>query len=179
MAHYDQGNGECLVFTFKEGLLSAVAHDLKIRVGRWELRRDGDDGAVEASFDPSSLTVVCAMRDGRDALGAVSARDAQKIEASIRSDVLLASQHREIRFRSTRVEPQGDGYQIEGELTLAGRGRKLAARVTRQGGQLVTEVRLHQPDFGIKPFSAMFGTLKIKPEVVVRLSVPAPSPAGA
>lgn len=30
-------------------------------------------------------------------------------------------------------------------------------------------VTLDQRDFGIKPFSAMLGTLKIKPTVVVRL----------
>ena len=29
------------------------------------------------------------------------------------------------------------------------------------------EARIDQRDFGIKPYSAMFGTLKVKPEVVV------------
>lgn len=174
MPRYDQQSGECLVFTFKEGLLSAVAHDLKIRVGRWELHRDGD-GAIEGSFDPNSMTVVCAMRDGRPSSGTISARDTAKIESNIKSDVLAASRHREIRFRSTRVSAEGDGYAVEGELTLVGRSRPVSARVTREGAQLVTEVRLNQPDFGIKPFSAMFGTLKIQPHVIVRLTVPAES----
>lgn len=172
MTHYDQQSGECLVFTFKEGLLSAVAHDLKIRVGRWELRRDGD-GAIEGSFDPSSLTVVCAMRDGKPSTGTINARDTAKIESNIKSDVLAASRHREIRFRSTRVAASGDGYEVDGELTVVGRTRPVSAKVTREGAQLVTEVRLNQPDFGIKPFSALFGTLKIQPHVVVRLTAPA------
>jgi hypothetical protein len=34
----------------------------------------------------------------------------------------------------------------------------------------VAEFRIDQRDFGIKPYSAMLGTLKIKPEVVVRVS---------
>ena len=43
---------------------------------------------------------------------------------------------------------------------------------------MVTVVRLHQPDFGIKPYSALLGTLKIKPEVTVRCSVPRASLPG-
>jgi hypothetical protein len=38
----------------------------------------------------------------------------------------------------------------------------------------VARVRLHQPDLGIKPYSAMLGTLKIQPGVAVEISVPAP-----
>ncbi|TNF25789.1 MAG: YceI family protein [Deltaproteobacteria bacterium] len=170
MARYDQSSGECLVFTYKEGLLSAVAHDLKVKVGRWELSYDG--GAIDATFDPTSLSVVCAMRNGSDAPGAIPARDVKKIEGSIQSDVLATKRHREIRFRSTRVEASGDGYEIAGELTLVGRTRALTARAVREGGRLVAEVRLHQPDFGIKPFTAVFGTLKIQPHVTVRLAVP-------
>jgi len=30
MPRYDQTQAECLVFTFKEGLLSKIAHDLKV-----------------------------------------------------------------------------------------------------------------------------------------------------
>jgi hypothetical protein len=36
----------------------------------------------------------------------------------------------------------------------------------------VAEIKLHQPDFGIKPFTAALGALKVKPDVVVRVSVP-------
>jgi hypothetical protein len=34
-------------------------------------------------------------------------------------------------------------------------------------------VVLNQPEFGITPYRAMMGTLRIKPEVRVRISVPA------
>jgi len=44
----DASTAECLVFTEKEGLLSGVAHDLKLRVERFRLRIDDDsvDGVV-------------------------------------------------------------------------------------------------------------------------------------
>ena len=44
---------------------------------------------------------------------------------------------------------------------------------------LVAEVSLHQPDFGIKPYSAMLGTLRVKPDVTVVVSLPADAVAGA
>jgi hypothetical protein len=34
-------------------------------------------------------------------------------------------------------------------------------------------VALHQPDFGIRPYRAMLGALKVKAGVVVRASIPA------
>jgi hypothetical protein len=36
----------------------------------------------------------------------------------------------------------------------------------------VVELKLHQPDFGIKPFSAALGALRVKPDVMIRVSVP-------
>jgi hypothetical protein len=45
--------------------------------------------------------------------------------------------------------------------------------VRREGERLATSVRLHQPDFGIAPYRAMLGALRVKADVVVRASVPA------
>ena len=61
MLRYDQNTAECFVYTYKEGVLSAVAHDLKLRVGAFWLTVDPQDSAVSASFDPNSIEVVCAM----------------------------------------------------------------------------------------------------------------------
>ncbi len=175
MTRYDQASGSCHVYTFKEGLLSAVAHDLKIRVDRWAITVSDDGGTVEATFDPTSLTVECAMKDQREAAGALAERDKRKIADNIRKDVLKSKRHNEIRFSATQVDAAGDGYELSGALTLAGKTRDIRASVRREGDELTTTVRLHQPDFGIKPFSAMLGTLKIQPQVEVRIRVPAPA----
>jgi hypothetical protein len=44
--------------------------------------------------------------------------------------------------------------------------------VRADGDRWVTDLKLHQPDFGIKPFSAALGALKVKPDVIIRVSVP-------
>ena len=170
----------CHIFTFKEGLLSAVAHDLKLIVEKCaiEFTKGGDDAAgvhgISATFDPRSIRVVCAQRDGKDQPSSLSADNRAEIERHVQHEVLQTERYPEIRFSSTRVSPRGGGFEVSGELFLHGQRRNLTVQVASQSGHWVAEVRLHQPDFGIKPFSAAFGTLKVKPELLVSVSVPQP-----
>jgi len=170
VADFDQSSAQSHVFTFKEGLLSAVAHDLKIKVTRFSFKVEA--GKVEGRWDAGSLVVDSVMRDGRESTG-LSQRDFDKIAHTIADDVLEARRHPEIRFTSDEVSIAGERATIKGQLTLAGRSRPLTVEAHKVDGRWVAEVSLHQPDFGIKPYSAMFGTLKIKPDVKVRVSVPA------
>ena len=172
MPTYRDAELECFVLTFKEGMLSAIAHDLKIAVERGSVTVM-DDGSIEATFDPTSLRVVCARKGGKDAPGTLSAGDKKKIEGNIAKDVLHSRKHGEVRFVSKSVAQDGERATITGELTLHGTTQPIAATATKEGGRWVTEVPIHQPDFGIKPYTAMLGTLKVQPTVKVRLSLPA------
>ena len=172
-ARFDASSAECLVYTEKAGLLSGVAHDLKLRVEQFEILVDA--GAVQARFDASSLRVVCALQGGRDQPQALSARDRREIEATILRDALDARRHPLIEFRSTRIEPQPAGASVEGILSLHGRERPLLLQATREDGRARIEARLHQPDFGIRPYTAMLGALRIKADVTVRLITPWPA----
>ncbi len=164
----------CEVLTFREGALSAMAHDLLLRVTAFELSIDpAAPAAVSARFDARSLRVVSAMRHGRALPGALRPRDEREIEATIASTVLRAARFPEIRFASTDVSRRGDGYDVRGTLTLAGVTRPIGLAVRREAERLVGEVTIHQPAFGIRPYSAMLGTLKVKADVLVRVSVPA------
>lgn len=170
MPKLDQSSAECAVFTFKEGLLSSVAHDLRIAVTRFELELEG--ARLTARFDTTSLRVDTPMKDGAPNPSALGAADKEKIAAQIRDDVLHSSKFPEALFRSTSVTVCGDGgYEVAGELTLHGVTKPLRARSQLVSGRQEVELRLHQPDFGITPYRAMLGTLKIQPDVVVRLRV--------
>lgn len=160
------------MLSFKEGLLAAVGHDLELRVTRFEIDVDDVSLTVRARFEASSLEVVGAMADGALRPGALSDADKRKIDQSLAEDVLRVREHPEIRFASTRLTPEGDGYHVTGDLSLHGRTRAIDFRARPDGDRLVVTVRVHQPDFGIKPFSAMLGTLRIKPDVVVRCAIP-------
>jgi polyisoprenoid-binding protein YceI len=68
---------------------------------------------------------------------------------------------------------KGEGFSVSGDLEVMGKTRSISFDLMpRDREWLEATLRIHQPDFGIKPFSAMLGTLKIKPEldVVVHVS---------
>lgn len=165
--------GEIRIFTFKDGLLSAVAHDLEIAVDRFRIEWDDARAKVTATFDTRSLRVLHPVVHGAPSPSSLSSKDLRKIEENMQRDVLGTASHPEARFESTAIEADGDAHRVTGMLTLHGQSRPLAARITREGERFVTELTLDQRDFGIKPYSAMMGTLKIKPEVRVRVRVPA------
>jgi polyisoprenoid-binding protein YceI len=170
MLSYDESCAECWVFTFKQGLLSPVAHDLRLRVGRFRVELDEAKTQVRAQFDASSVYVETALKDGADIPQALSADDEQKIAGQIRDRVLQAGRYPSITFRSTRLSALADGgYEVLGELTLHGAVRALRAQSRLVAGRQQLELSLHQPDFGIEPFSALLGTLKLRSDVKVRL----------
>jgi polyisoprenoid-binding protein YceI len=171
MSKYDQSQAECLVFTFKEGLLSKIAHDLKVRVTRFSV--DVTPTSVRAELDASSLRVVTAMKDGAENPDALSDADKTKIADQIAKEVLHADQHATAVFSSRSVTRREDGgYSIAGDLSLHGVSKPLQVETKLEGNQQVATIELHQPDYGITPFKAMMGTLKVKADVVVRLSTP-------
>ena len=115
------------------------------------------------------------MKDGQEDWEALSRSDREKIESSMRDDVLHVRRHPEIRFRSTEIIDRGeDAFAIRGELTLHGTARPIHAEARRVDRGWQTEVTLHQPDFGITPYKAAFGALKVQPDVRVRVVAPDP-----
>ena len=89
MARFDASSAQCLVLTYKEGLLSAIAHDLELRVERFDLNIDDAPIAMRATLGATSLKVLTALRDGAPQPGALSEQDKQKIEHNIAEDVLF------------------------------------------------------------------------------------------
>jgi hypothetical protein len=172
MPSFDQTKAECRVFTFKDGLLSKIAHDLEINVSRFSVQ--AEPNSVRAEFDTTSLVVIHPMKDGKPNPDGLSDSDKSKVQSQIIDEVLHAKEHPKATFVSRSVERRPDGgYSISGDLTLHGTTRAIQAATKLEAGRQVASIELHQPDYGITPFKAMLGTLKVKADVIVRLSVPA------
>ncbi len=166
MTRHDAASAEVLVFTFKEGLLSAVAHDLKLKVTRFSIELDA--ASARGEFDSSSLKVVTAMANGVDAPRALPGFARGEIEKNVLKDVLEARRHPAVKFETTRVGER----EVEGVLTLHGVSRPVRGVLSHEATRWVAEFKLDQRVFGITPYSALLGTLRIRPEIVVRVSVP-------
>lgn len=172
MPTHDATTAQIDVFSFKEGLLSAVAHDLRVRAESFTISHDLEAKIVSVRVESRGVKVACARADGVDAPSVLSERDRREIDKNLQRDVLDAAKHPTIAFTSTSLRAVDDRWELEGDLTLRGATRPIRATITRAGDAWTTEVRLHQPDFGIRPFSAMLGALKIKPDVIVKVRVP-------
>ena len=165
---WDASSLELEVLTFKEGLLSKVAHDLRLVAEK--LDASLVDDTVTATVDLGQLRVVCARKNGEDDHGALSAGDKTKISKSMQADVLHTKRHPEARFTGKVVRDDGQA-KIAGRLSLHGAEKPFELELTQSDGRWKGEAKLHQPDFGIKPYSAMLGALKVQADVRVRVSV--------
>jgi len=156
----------CRVFTYKEGLLSAVAHDLAIDVARFSVEIDPVARTVAAELDATSLRVASALVDGK-ATDSLSAHDRATIERAIADEVLETR-----RFPIIRFAGRADERAIDGTLDLHGVRRTLRVPFVTDGNFWVATATLHQPDFKIRPYRAFLGTLRVRAEVKVVVRIP-------
>jgi polyisoprenoid-binding protein YceI len=160
---FGPGNATLSVQTRRGGAAAKAGHDLLLHVTAWEgtltIGDDGAPAAAELTADATSLRV----QRGTGGMKALDDGDKANIHQTIDDEVL---RRRDIAFRSTAV----DGGRVEGELTLAGQTRPLALDVAiGDDGAVSATVTITQSDWGMKPYSALFGTLKVLDEVEVAL----------
>lgn len=163
---FDTGRSLARVFTFKEdGLLSPMAHDL-------ELHTRAFGGHVEVSEDAAqvSLTIDLWTLEVEKPLSGLQKREAEKtLQKKILADRSKA-----------RAVLQGSVARatlaFEGSLSLLGSAAKpLSAPCTlvdlADGGFTARtgRIRLLQTSFGITPYKAMMGMLKLKDGIEVEL----------
>jgi len=185
MTRFGADTATCEVFTFREGLLAAAGHDLKLRLERFEIEADGH--SVRARFEAGSLRVVAALRAGREDAAALSERDRREIERTCAREVLEARLFPEIIFSSNEIPPRAErpreiGFTsneisadaVRGTLLLHGRELPVELSVRREGGRAVATVEIDVRRFGIRPYAAMLGALRVSPRVQVVVTTPWP-----
>lgn len=160
-----------LVFTYKDGLLSRLAHDLQIDCSHFEIERKGPE--ISARFVLASLTVDGAVQHGHVAHGVLSQGDRRKIEQTMADEVLELRRFGEATMRGTIAATAG-GSRIEGTLELHGRTVQLPPmNVIKRGAVWTTEVSLAPSRWGITPYRALAGALKLQDRVTVKIELDA------
>ena len=154
--------------TGRTGAAAKAGHDLLLHVTAWQATLEvGDDPAqtsIALDADASSLRVV----EGTGGMQALGDDDKANIQETIDEEVL---KRQDIAFRSTAVR-NGDGGRlgVEGELTLAGATRPIAFELTvGADGALSGSAVIKQTDWGITPYSTLFGALKVADAVEVAI----------
>jgi polyisoprenoid-binding protein YceI len=172
--HLDTERGRIVLTTLRDGLAAQAGHDLTLEPARWsgELVVSGElqPERLEVRIDMGSLVV----RDGTGGLKPLTDRDKREIAVTARK-VLGSERHPEATFVATDFQPAGDGGVISGTLTLAGRSRPLRLDVSQTGGgDYRATASVRQSDFGIRPYSAFLGSLKVRDAVGVTAEVSLP-----
>jgi len=187
----DLSTSQLYVFTFKAGLLSAMGHDLRLLVPTYSctLEPQEDSGlSLTVTVETRAIEVdgSVELQNGRPHVSPVAEWAAREIVKNMQSSsVLDMATHPTITYRGILQPREGDQVRIVGDLELRGvrKPLTLSSRVVDDadgaGYRLVGEVEILQSTWGIIPFYAMLGTLKLKDDVriawnthVVKTAVP-------
>jgi polyisoprenoid-binding protein YceI len=153
-------DGTLTVKTTRKGAAARAGHDLVIEVTSWEATLD--DASIVLTADARSLKV----REGTGGVKSLDDDDKANIEQTINDEVLKGAA---IEFRSSSVEVEGEQLIVRGELALGDRRGPIAFDLLRSGDRVAGSATVKQSDWGIKPYTALFGTLKVADEVTVSI----------
>jgi len=158
------------VQAFAEGLLSAFGHDPVLAIKDFS----GEVQFVPGSFEAASVKMTV-KADSIALSTEVKEKDRIEMEQTMREQVLEIAKYPEIVFVSSNISVTklAEGRyraRVIGDLTFHGATQKnlwITPEVTVSGESLSAKgmFSLKQTDFGIKPFSAAAGTIKLKNEL--------------
>jgi polyisoprenoid-binding protein YceI len=179
--------GRLLLRTSRDGLAAQAGHDLTIEVVRWsgELTVAGDRQPAELAvvIDLGSLVVVA----GTGGIKPLTERDRRQI-VSTAGKVLQTDRYPEARFVATGFEPDPSQTRaaqwrgaVSGMLTIRDRSRPLRLEVADVGAvpgigeagghRYRTTATVVQSDYGIKPYTALLGALRVRDAVDVEVEL--------
>jgi polyisoprenoid-binding protein YceI len=168
-------SGRLLVKTGRTGLGAKAGHDLTIEATRWHGEAlvdvaDPNSSRVTVEVEVGSLEV----REGTGGVKPFTASDRAEVEKTMRTKILHSDRHPTIGFRSTHVEGRPEEFRIEGDLTIIGVTRPVTIKGALSDGRARGSAVVVQSEWGIKPYSAFLGTLKVQDEVEVLFDVALP-----
>ena len=159
-------NATLRIRTERHGAAAKAGHDLLIEVGSWEGTVEvGEQGPVrlELSADSGSMQVI----EGTGGVMELSDEDKVEIKKTLEQEVLPAGP---VEFESTEITPANDGgrFGVSGELVMNGKRHPLSVELSLgREGAITARATVKQSEWGIKPYSGLFGTLKVRDEVEV------------
>jgi hypothetical protein len=160
-------DGTLSVRTGRTGTVAKAGHDLLIEVRAWTATLDLEAPRLTLDADATSLHVV----EGTGGIKALDDDDRANIRQTIDDEILGRN---DIAFRSSDVQRTDGGLVVRGDLTLVGTTRPIAFDLALTDGRVTGTAVVTQTEWGIKPYSALFGALKVADEVRVEIDAALP-----
>jgi polyisoprenoid-binding protein YceI len=162
------------------GVLGAFAHDHKLQVKDF----NGTVSLPSPALQSASLDISI-VADSLTLVDKVSDDDRKEIESSMKQKVLETAKFPKITFRSVGVtvdssDDASSRIKVLGNLWLHGVGHKIpiAMTVALKGDSLraTGTMKLRQTDYGMTPYTAAIGTIRVKDEVTLSFDIVATRP---
>ncbi|WUH97882.1 YceI family protein [Spirillospora sp. NBC_00431] len=163
------GDGTLLVKTGRSGLGRRAGHDLTIEVTRWSAVVEAREPLAESSVRVTVEVDGLEVREGTGGVKPLTDQDRAEIKKNLRQ-VLDARGYPEITFVSTAVGEDA----VEGDMTIMGRVKPSRIRVAVDGDRVHGGVTVTQSRWGIKPYSAFFGALRLADDVEIAFDLTLP-----
>jgi polyisoprenoid-binding protein YceI len=164
-------NATLSVRTKRQGAAAKAGHDLLMRVNSWQATLEvAGETSMELTADSTSLHVL----EGTGGVQQLDEDDVANIETTIDAEVL---KRQDIRFVSSRVVDDGERVHAEGDLTIVDQTRPIGFDLTiGENGALHALAVVTQSEWGVKPYTALWGALKVADDVEVVLEGHLPDP---
>lgn len=164
-------HGRLLLHTGRKGLAAQAGHDLTIEVTRWSgelvLAEDVTQSSMTVTAELGSLRVL----EGTGGAMPLSDRDKREIASTARK-LLDTDRQPAARFTSASVTGDDQGGVVEGTLTILGQDHPFTLKVSHPGEKRFTATgTVIQSEYGIKPYTAMFGALRLADPVGIEAEV--------
>lgn len=166
-------DGQLLINVWKDGVAAKMGHDLTLLCTRWNGTADINPEnpaacSVSATIDLGGIEVL----EGKGGAKALSEGDKGDIKKNLQKTLGSG----QVSFQSTGVSASGSTVQLQGQLTINGKTGPVNIAVNAaDDGQITGKTTFNQTAFGIKPFSAMLGALKVKDTVDVSFNLRLPT----
>jgi polyisoprenoid-binding protein YceI len=168
--------GRLLIKTARTGLGAKVGHDLTIEVTRWRGR------AVIDPADPAGCQVQveadvasCEVAEGTGGVKPLTGSDRAEIKGTLTGKILRASRFPTITFVSRQVAGTPESFQLGGDLTIAGSTQPVTVRGALAAGRARGSATVTQSRWGIRPYTAFFGALRLRDDVEVEFDLGLPA----
>jgi polyisoprenoid-binding protein YceI len=159
-------NARLTIRTARRGAASKAGHDLLIEVQTWgatlQIEADAARSVFELTADSRSFKVL----EGTGGVKPLGDKDKEGIVQTVNDEILKGTP---ITFRSTAVRPDGDGrFHVTGDLEVRNGVSLVAFDVQISDDRRVSgSATVTQSDHGIKPYTALFGALKLADDVTI------------
>ena len=171
--------GQLLVKVFREGVAARVGHDLVFEVRDWSAKVAVDPAEPSATtLEASAAVTSLRIEDFSGGAKPLSRSDQADIKRNIEEKILDSRRFPTIDFRSTAVSVTGESRAtVSGQLTIAGTTRPTDITLSMDGGRVRGRMTVLQTNWGIKPFAALMGALRVRDAVDIEFDLRLPGGA--